>query len=362
MPARPRTSRAHVWLDGLGDWSWPRTAPAAELHPPSWVPALPPALPRLTPAATSVGGRAERARRLRLFLGALLSALAALGVVVAVKGPGDLERLLGYPSASTLPTSVVVSPPQRELPVLSKLSSDSAGSYILSTSYSSPTLHGKGAFYVYLPPGYASTNAHYPVLYLLPGQEQSAKAFLQVGLQGKLDSLIEEHVVPPMIAVMIQGGPGSNNWRNRYERYAVEVQELVDEMLPTIPTRADRGIAGDSMGGYGAMSLALTHPESFSVAESWIGFFNGLSTQLRSDRPMIARLGLHAFVYGAEDDRIADPAEDAPFAAALRAAGASASSAIYPGEHSLETVEAHLASMLALAGRSFTLPSTHVLR
>jgi hypothetical protein len=40
--------------------------------------------------------------------------------------------------------------------------------------------------------------------------------------------------------------------------------------------------------------------------------------------------------------------------AALRAAGADAKSAIYPGEHSLETLQAHLASMLAFAGHALS--------
>jgi len=86
--------------------------------------------------------------------------------------------------------------------------------------------------------------------------------------------------------------------------------------------------------------------------ESWIGFFNGLEGDLHADRPIYSRLGLHAFVYGAEQDHIANPAEDLPFAAALRGAGADAHGAVYPGEHNLETVEAHLPGMLAFAGRA----------
>jgi acetyl esterase/lipase len=61
-------------------------------------------------------------------------------------------------------------------------------------------------------------------------------------------------------------------------------------------------------------------------------------------------LGLSAFVYGGASDDIADPSEDAPFAAALRAAGARARGVVYPGEHSLETIQAHLESTLAFAG------------
>jgi enterochelin esterase-like enzyme len=234
------------------------------------------------------------------------------------------------------------------------VSSDAAGSSIDAASYTSAALHGPGSFIAYLPPGYASTTRRYPVLYLLHGNDQLATAFLQIGLQGELDRLIARHAIPPMIAVMIQGGRGANNWRayegRNYEAYVLEVQELVDRTLPTVAARDARAIAGDSMGGYGAMNVALSNPYRFGAVESWLGFFNGLEGQLRADRPVLSRMGLHAFVYGGASDTIADPSEDAPFAAQLRAAGAQAHSAVYPGGHSLETIEAHLGSMLAFAG------------
>ena len=159
---------------------------------------------------------------------------------------------------------------------------------------------------------------------------------------------------------MIQGGPGSNNWRNKgsrhYESYILEVQQLIDRTLPTVPARDARAVVGDSMGGYGAMNVALAHPYRFGVVESWLSFFNGLEGVLHVDRPIISRLGLHAFIYGGEQDHIANPDEDLPFASALRAAGADATGAIYPGEHSLETIEAHLEHMLVFAGRALRAP------
>ncbi len=196
------------------------------------------------------------------------------------------------------------------------------------------------------------------MLYLLHGNDQLASAFLQIGLQGELDRLIARHAIPPLIAVMIQGGRGANNWRNaggqNYESYVLEVQELIDRTLPTVAARNGRAIAGDSMGGYGAMNLALSHPQRFAAVESWLGFFNGLQPRLRADRALLAQMGLRAFVYGGESDTIADPSEDAPFAAELRAAGAIAHGAVYPGGHSLETIQAHLASMLVFAGRALS--------
>jgi len=351
-----KASRTQVWLESLGDWSWPgQGGAAAEFLPPPWVPAFPPRrefVPR-TPA------RPERTPAARLLTGALLSVLVAICLLLSQDGQVALRSLTGSRSAAASEQeapAISSAPAVRALPTLTPVSSDSAGSSISSTSYHSAALHGEGSFLVYLPPGYDSTTAHYPVLYLLTGDDQSDTAFLQVGLQSQLDRLIASHAIPPVIAVMLQGGPGSNNWRNadglNYESYILETQELADKMLPTIPARSARAVMGDSMGGYGAMNVALANPYRFGVVESWISFFNGLGGVLHADRPVIDRLGLHAFVYGAEQDQIANPDEDLPFAAALRSAGADAHGAIYPGEHSLATVEAHLTSMLTFAGHA----------
>ena len=258
----------------------------------------------------------------------------------------------GQLARSELASSLAAAPPA----TLVNVSHDAAGSSIDEASYTSAALHEGGSFIAYLPAGFATSTRRYPVLYLLHGNDQLASAFLQVGLQGELDQLIARHVIPPLIAVMIQGGRGSNNWRNlgarNYEGYVLEVQKLVDRTLPTLPDRNGRAIAGDSMGGYGAMNIALSHPDRFAVVESWLGFFNGLEGRLRANRRVISEIGLQAFVYGGAADTIADPSEDEPFAAELRAAGASAQGAVYEGNHSLETVQAHLGSMLAFAGRA----------
>jgi hypothetical protein len=321
-------SRTHVWMDTLGDWSWPGTggAAAAEVLPPSWVPTFPPARePVAAPPAPATG------RGRRLLLAALLSGLVAVCAALAARGQLSPGALLGIGSRSADAPSLALSvtaPAPAPLPTLTSLSSDAAGSSIDTAQYASVALRRTGSFYVYLPAGYASTSRRYPVLYLLHGNSQPASAFLEIGLQEELDRLIARHAIPPLIAVMIQGGPGSNNWRNvgpmHYESYVLEVQELIDRMLPTVAARDARAIAGDSMGGYGAVNVALGNPFRFGVVESWLGFFNGLGDELRADRPIISRLGLHAYLYGGESDHIADPSENAPFAAALRAAGARA--------------------------------------
>lgn len=360
-----RSARAHMWLDGPGDWAWPGRdggEAAMELLPPPWVPALP---RRVEPAGGVPAAPDARRRGLARRYGAsvALLALAIACVGLALDGRADLERLAGVgaparPSAAEIARERAIAVPPQPLPAVVPMSRDAAGSAIDSSSYVSPALDGEGSFLIYLPPGYASTTARYPVIYLLHGDGQTDGSFLTIGLQSALDRLIARRAIPPVIAVMIQGGPGSNNWLNagatRYEAYVLEVQRLIDRTLPTIPARGARAIAGYSMGGYGAMHIALTHLDDFAVAESWLGFFNGLTGRVRADRASIARLGLRAFVYGGAEDVIADPSENAPFAAALRAAGADAHSAVYPGEHDFATLEAHLESMLAFAGRGLS--------
>ncbi len=353
-----KPARTQTWLDGLGEWSWPGQSivATAEVGPPAWVPAAPAPLPRT--AAPALPARWQRGRR--VLIAVLLSALAIVSAALV------LQRQLGLSGGETLPVARSAAPEAAitPLPALHLLGADHAGSTIAHASYRSVALHHTGSFYVYLPPGLRAASrstragARYPVLYLLHGNSQAATAFLQIGLQGELDTLIARHAIPPLIAVMIQGGGGANNWRNLgdlyYESYVLEVQEMVDRMLPTLAGRGGRAIAGLSMGGYGAMELALNNPYRFGVVESWLGFFNGLEAQLRIDHHAIATLGLHAFLYGGAEDKIANPAEDAPFAAQLRAQGADAHSAVYPGEHNLETVHAHLPAMLTFAGRAFS--------
>jgi enterochelin esterase-like enzyme len=374
MSKGARPSRAQLWLEGLDDWSWPgrgRTTNARQgrgaidLSLPSWVAALPPRLePALAGRAVPSDGHAQpqRLRTWRLGATALLGALLAAWALATLAGGAAIERLVSVGASAPAGTSVqpasVASPPElpQAQPPLLHVSSDAAGSSIDLASFASSSLHGEGSFFVYLPPGYAETTRRYPVLYLLHGRNGHAAAFLEIGIQASLDRLIEQHAIPPMIAVMIQDLPGLNNWRDlgrrHSETYVVEVQELIDRTLRSIPARAERAIAGSSMGGFGAMNVALSNPLRFAVVESWLGYFNNLHGSLRADRRVIGRLGLHAFLYGAAADPVAIPAEDPEFAAELRAAGAQARSAVYAGGHSLQKIREHLMTGLLFAGRS----------
>jgi putative tributyrin esterase len=70
---------------------------------------------------------------------------------------------------------------------------------------------------------------------------------------------------------------GANSWylntpTERWKDYIVQdlIQE-VERRWPVRPGRASRAIAGLSMGGYGALNLALQHPDVFALAASMSG-------------------------------------------------------------------------------------------
>jgi enterochelin esterase-like enzyme len=297
-----------------------------------------------------------------LALGLLLSAAAAICAGLLIAGPGVLDSLgLASGAGETVVVPAAPAPPSDLLapaPPLTVVHEDPSGSAIEHTGFPSSSLAAEGSFYVYLPPGYSTTApAHrYPVLYLLHGRQGHAVSFVEMGIQESLDGLIAHHLIAPMIVVMVQDVIALRNWRDTEARhsatYVVEVQELVDRMFSTLPARGGRAIAGSSMGGFGAMNVALANPLRFAVVESWLGFFDGLQEALHGDRRVISRLGLHAFLYGAAADPVAVPSEDPEFAAKLRELGAQAQGVIYPGGHSLEKIREHLDAGLVFAGRS----------
>jgi len=375
-----------TWLDGLGEWAWPGSpAPAAELVPAAWVPAVPlriPAaalplpLPSRAPARRRPLPRPLRLARLAVLLAAGTATFLLSGNVLHRGGAAALPGATAAPVTIARPplanpfgAAVHTTAPARALPrsgpafdVLAPppvpvvIATEADGGTVAKISFHSRALGWKDTYLVYLPPGYRRhPHRRYPALYLLHGDTQQAASFVRLGLTHTLDRLIRTHAIAPMIAVMLQANGLPDNWRNgsgpQYKTYVGEVRRVTDRALRTIPARASRGIAGYSMGGFGAMNVALAHVRDYSVVESWEGFFNNLGHELASARPLLAWMPLSAFIWGGRQDTIAASAENAPWAAALRAAGAKARSAVWPGGHNFATLERHLTQMLTYAGR-----------
>jgi hypothetical protein len=125
---------------------------------------------------------------------------------------------------------------------------------------------------VYLPEGYEHSNTRYPVIYFLPTPFESYRTpFEKHGAQALFDRATQTHVIGQFILVCADmttplgsswyvNSPVTGNW----EDFVVqEWVPYIDKNFRTLPGRDSRGIAGDFMGGYGALRFGMTHPEVF---------------------------------------------------------------------------------------------------
>src|SRR5688572_2056040 len=128
---------------------------------------------------------------------------------------------------------------------------------------------------VYPPPTYAADqNRRYPVLYLLHGyggREDTFTARLAKlaeiadrlsGLQGFSDLI----VVTPSAYTLHKGSMYSNSpTTGDWERFVAEdLVAYMDSHYRTLADRMSRGLAGHSMGGYGALRIGMKRPDVFS--------------------------------------------------------------------------------------------------
>ena len=163
------------------------------------------------------------------------------------------------------------------------------------------------AITVYLPASYDRSTLRYPVAYYLHGGGGNERTWIdRLALDSLADSLYREGV-PEAILVMPDGDTGywidweepEGFWarcpvdprrarlqeasatycvpQGRYESYVVhDVVPFVDSAYRTRADHHHRGIAGFSMGGYGALFLAARHPDLFRAAVSHSGVVSPL--------------------------------------------------------------------------------------
>jgi len=126
---------------------------------------------------------------------------------------------------------------------------------------------------VYLPPAYDTSGKRYPVVYFLPGFEDTT---MGVSLPKSVDALIQAGTIQEMIIVVVPGdnrlggsfyvnSPATGNW----EDFVVqEVVGYIDNHYRTIAQSESRGISGHSMGGFGSLNIAMGHPDVFGAVYS----------------------------------------------------------------------------------------------
>lgn len=109
----------------------------------------------------------------------------------------------------------------------------------------------------------------YPVLYLLHGLSDDHTIWMR-------RTSIERYASERGMAVVMPAGgrsyyqdmaSGPRFWTHVSE----EVPRLAQSFFPLSDRREDTFVAGLSMGGYGALRMALTHPDRFAAAGSFSG-------------------------------------------------------------------------------------------
>lgn len=132
---------------------------------------------------------------------------------------------------------------------------------------------------VYLPPQYdLEPERRFPVVYLLHGFKAKHKLWTAAGEQGLgleevVDGLIAQGRIPPLLIVMPDGSNAyggsfylnsvvTGQWEDFLWR---DLVNFIDQKYRTIPQPAARGLAGHSMGGYGAIMVGMRHPAIFGA-------------------------------------------------------------------------------------------------
>ncbi len=237
----------------------------------------------------------------------------------------------------------------------------------------SVALNGQVHARVILPATYDdSTTSRFPVIYFLHGLPAGASAYKgNTWLANTMAS------VGPAILVLPQGARDSDtdpeylDWgagRNWETYIARELPRYIDAHFRTIRARSARAIVGLSAGGYGATIVGLHHSGTFSVIESWSGYFHPTDPSgthalargpaasahtligvIRRDKPFFA------FYVGRDDTRFAG--ENRALAQELSEAHTPYVFEVYKGAHETTLWQAHAVAWLRLALKHLAPPT-----
>jgi enterochelin esterase-like enzyme len=122
---------------------------------------------------------------------------------------------------------------------------------------------------VYLPPGYSNSTKKYPVLYFLHGYNTDDITLSH--FRHLLDKAISGKVIPPLIVVapssytrfygsFYTNSEHAGRWADYIGR---DLVQYIEANYRTIHDKGSRGVAGHSMGGNGALKMAMLFPDVF---------------------------------------------------------------------------------------------------
>lgn len=167
---------------------------------------------------------------------------------------------------------------------------------VAAVTYYSTALSKFRRMHVYTPPGYEVGQGKFPVFYLLHGASDSDDSWSSVGRTGFIiDNLIAAKKVKPMVIVMPAGhtrqtnrGPapaptvtGSTPPPDEFvQDFTTDIMPYVEKNYRVLNDRANRAIAGLSMGGSQTLNIAIPNLEKFAYVGVYSsGLLNGAFTR-----------------------------------------------------------------------------------
>jgi len=172
-------------------------------------------------------------------------------------------------------------------------SNKSFGGWHKQYSHVSATLNCNMHFAIFLPPQ-ASTGAKVPVLYWLSGLTCSDENFMQKAGAQRLAAELGIAIVAPDTSPRGEGvanddsydlGQGAGfyvnatqaPWNRHFQMYDYVVNELPDLIEAMFPVSDKRAVAGHSMGGHGALTIALRNPERYQSVSAFSPISNPIN-------------------------------------------------------------------------------------
>ncbi|MCC7106086.1 MAG: hypothetical protein IT307_13160 [Chloroflexi bacterium] len=145
-----------------------------------------------------------------------------------------------------------------------------SGAVIDVSVFYSPALGRTMPYAVMLPPGYDQSTRPYAVLTMLHGLAGGYGSWIELGLPAVFEALYASGSIDPFIIAFVEGEAGyyvnHADGGPRWGDYvAVDFVEHIDLIYRTIGSPESRAIGGLSMGGEGALQLAINYPGVFGA-------------------------------------------------------------------------------------------------
>ena len=147
------------------------------------------------------------------------------------------------------------------------------GSRVEFHALESAAIHGQAAFSIFTPPSYENGDARYPVVYFLHGLFNDHTSWT-VDRHGDIPRLLDERMSTGKLREMVLVFPdGGKSFYTNYADDSSNYEDLIVEELPAYieksyrvkSGRESRAIAGTSMGGYGALKIAMRFPQRYQA-------------------------------------------------------------------------------------------------